>query len=96
MREYQRYAELRFEVQIRTIIQDAWSTLDHKIKYNQSIPLDIKRRINTLAALFELADREFFSIKKQTDSVDEAVKQIIEKPSFTEKIDVTTNVKMTH
>ncbi len=66
MREYARYADLRFELQIRTIIQDAWSTLDHKIKYKKSIPLYLKRRINTLAALFEMADREFYSIREET------------------------------
>jgi putative GTP pyrophosphokinase len=36
--EYARYAELRFELQIRTVIQDSWSILDHKIKYKKSIP----------------------------------------------------------
>jgi ppGpp synthetase/RelA/SpoT-type nucleotidyltranferase len=66
MREYSRYSSFRFEVQIRTIIQDAWSVLDHKIKYKKSIPLPLKRRINTLAALFELADREFYSIREKT------------------------------
>lgn len=66
MREYARYNDLRFELQIRTIIQDAWSALDHKIKYKKSIPHYLKRRINTLAALFELADREFYSIREET------------------------------
>jgi len=59
MHEYELFAPYRFELQIRTIIQDSWSTLDHKIKYKKSIPASLKRRINTLAALFELADREF-------------------------------------
>lgn len=67
MRGYSKYKDLRFEVQIRTIIQDAWSVLDHKIKYKKSIPINLKRRINTLAALFELADREFYSIKEETE-----------------------------
>lgn len=49
--EYARYADLRFELQIRTVIQDSWSILDHKIKYKKSIPNRLKRRINTLAAL---------------------------------------------
>ena len=75
MREYSRYAEFRFEVQIRTIIQDAWSVLDHKIKYKKSIPLPLKRRINTLAALFELADREFYSIREKTIKAAEDEKQ---------------------
>jgi len=64
--EYSKYSEFRFEVQIRTIIQDSWSVLDHKIKYKKSIPTRLKRRINTLAALFELADREFREIRDST------------------------------
>jgi putative GTP pyrophosphokinase len=64
--EYSSYGEFRFEVQIRTIIQDAWSVLDHKIKYKKVIPNSLKRRINTLAALFELADREFREIRDAT------------------------------
>lgn len=62
MCEYQRFSDLRFEVQVRTIIQDAWSTLDHKIKYKKAIPLNLERSINSLAALFEIADREFLKI----------------------------------
>lgn len=64
--EYFIYSEFRFEVQIRTIIQDSWSVLDHRIKYKKSIPNRLKRRINTLAALFELADREFREIRDST------------------------------
>lgn len=64
--EYAVYGDFRFEVQIRTIIQDSWSVLDHKIKYKKSIPTPLKRRINTLAALFELADREFREIREAT------------------------------
>jgi putative GTP pyrophosphokinase len=65
--EYLTYADLRFEVQVRTIVQDSWSVLDHKIKYKKSIPNQLKRRINTLAALFELADREFRQIRDSTE-----------------------------
>lgn len=64
--EYATYADWRLEVQIRTIIQDSWSVLDHQIKYKKSIPGSLKRRINTLAALFELADREFREIRDAT------------------------------
>lgn len=64
--EYQSIKVYQFEIQIRTIIQDSWSVLDHKIKYKKSIPEKLKRRINTLAALFELADREFKEIRDKT------------------------------
>lgn len=60
------YAHLSFELQVRTIIQDSWSVLDHKIKYKKSIPGQLKRRINVLSALFELADREFRQIRDAT------------------------------
>jgi putative GTP pyrophosphokinase len=64
--KYLPYADHPFEVQIRSLIQDAWSVLDHKIKYKKSIPIDLKRRINVLSALFELADREFKEIRNAT------------------------------
>ncbi len=64
--EHAPYSTLPFELQVRTIIQDSWSVLDHKIKYKKSIPGQLKRRINVLAALFELADREFRQIRDAT------------------------------
>lgn len=67
MPEYQLFAPFPFELQIRTVVQDSWSTLDHKIKYKKSIPPALKRRINTLAALFELADREFRQVRDETE-----------------------------
>jgi putative GTP pyrophosphokinase len=67
--KYQPYANFPFEVQIRSLIQDAWSMLDHKIKYKKSIPVDLKRRINILSALFELADREFKEIRNATSEL---------------------------
>ncbi len=64
--EYSRFSDFKFEIQLRTVIQDSWSSLDHKIKYKKIIPLELKRRINTLAALFELADHEFVAIRNKT------------------------------
>lgn len=75
MPEYSRYKDIVFEVQIRTIIQDAWSVLDHKIKYKKSIPHGLKRRINSLAALFETADREFYSIQEETEKLEQIIKE---------------------
>lgn len=75
MPEYSRYKDIIFEVQIRTIIQDAWSVLDHKIKYKKSIPHGLKRRINSLAALFETADREFYSIQEETEKLEQITKE---------------------
>ncbi len=83
--KYLPYADNFFEVQIRSLIQDAWSVLDHKIKYKKSIPIDLKRRINILSALFELADREFKEIRNATRELmqQETVAPIVEQPDDT-------------
>lgn len=67
--EYKRFADLRFEVQIRSTIQDSWSKLDHHIKYKKDLPLPLKRRIHRLAALFELADQEFRLVRDEKGTV---------------------------
>ena len=74
--EYRKLKSFPFEVQIRTVVQDAWSVVDHKIKYKKSIPHTLKRRINTLAALFELADREFLEIRAETERQVEEAKDL--------------------
>ncbi|MCO7233959.1 MULTISPECIES: GTP pyrophosphokinase family protein [unclassified Cobetia] len=76
--EYKSFSGFSFEVQIRTIIQDSWSVLDHKIKYKKSIPNSLKRRINSLAALFEVADREFREIRNATDENMKAENELTE------------------
>ncbi|GGF50417.1 GTP pyrophosphokinase [Echinicola rosea] len=60
-----KFNNIQIELQVRTVIQDAWSVLDHKIKYKKSIPQGLKRRINRLSALFEIADEEFSNIQKE-------------------------------
>lgn len=77
--EHAAYAQWPFELQVRTIIQDSWSVLDHKIKYKKSIPGQLKRRINVLSALFELADREFRQIR------DETAAELLQAPDETEE-----------
>ena len=59
-------------------MQDSWSIIDHKIKYKKSIPNNLKRRINTLAALFELADREFRAIRDATKAAIESAETTYE------------------
>lgn len=61
--EYRRFAGFAVELQIRTIFQDAWSVIDHQLKYKQKIHASLSRRINVFAALCELADQEFIRIR---------------------------------
>ncbi len=84
-RNYKKYGGIQIEVQIRTVIQDAWSILDHKIKYKKSIPQNLKRRINRLSALFEIADDEFLRIKEEIALEENKISERIKKGSPIEK-----------
>ena len=77
--EANKFPDLKFELQIRTVIQDAWSILDHKIKYKKSIPQNLKRRINRLSALFEIADDEFLNVKTEIEMEERKIKNRLEK-----------------
>jgi len=61
--EYRKFSLFPAELQIRTIFQDAWSVIDHQLKYKKSIPPSLARRINVCAALCELADQEFMRVR---------------------------------
>lgn len=83
--DFKKYGNIQFEIQIRTIIQDAWSILDHKIKYKKSIPHNLKRSINRLSALFEIADDEFLRIKEEMAIEEKRISERLKKGGPLEK-----------
>ncbi len=54
-----------FEIQVRTIGQDAWASVSHHLAYKQdpSLPPDQLRDLHALNALFYLADTHFELLK---------------------------------
>lgn len=63
--EFERFGQAIVEVQVRTVLQHAWAEIEHDIQYKSAlaIPGEINRRFMALAALLELADREFQDIR---------------------------------
>jgi len=56
---------LKAEIQIRTMLMHAWAAISHKLLYKskKDVPPQIKRKLNRLSALMELADEQFDLIK---------------------------------
>ncbi|QVI30120.1 hypothetical protein MN2019_12970 [Mycolicibacterium neoaurum] len=59
-----RYDEIKgitFEIQVRTILQDAWATVEHYLAYKglTTVPDALKRDFSALAGLFHIADDQF-------------------------------------
>jgi putative GTP pyrophosphokinase len=63
------FKDIPFEIQIRSLLQHAWSELEHdrRFKYPGELPDDIKRRFSLLAAQLESVDREFNNVAREID-----------------------------
>jgi ppGpp synthetase/RelA/SpoT-type nucleotidyltranferase len=61
--------DVAVEVQVRTILQHAWASLQHDLMYKSERPpsAQIRRRLIALAGLLELADQEFVRVRQTQD-----------------------------
>ena len=68
---------LKCEVQIRTVLQDAWSVIGHPLAYKSEVhlPLPLRRRFNTLSALLEVVDESFEDILETRERIAKDLKQ---------------------
>jgi len=67
-----RYDDLKdkvCEIQVRTVLQDAWANFSHYLAYKHEgqIPDVLKRQINALAGALETADNAFQGIRNARD-----------------------------
>jgi len=63
---YKKFRGLRFEIQIRSLLQHTWATIEHDLGYKSriGIPDELIRSFSRVASLLELADKEFVNIKQ--------------------------------
>lgn len=67
--EWNRFAGLAFEIQIRTVLQHAWAAISHALEYKaeEDVPSQFKRKLSRLSGLLELADEQFSELKHQQE-----------------------------
>ena len=92
-----RYDDLKyivFEIQTRTILQDAWAIINHHLSYNHEdeVPEVLRRRLNSLVGLFETADFTFEEIRNEREKYIQDVqdKSINEHEFLSQKINLDT------
>jgi putative GTP pyrophosphokinase len=70
LREYRDIATLRFEIQIRSVLQHAWAELAHErsFKFSPGLPPTIQRKLNLYSGMLEIVDSGFDSIAQEIDS----------------------------
>ncbi|MVA63040.1 GTP pyrophosphokinase, partial [Agrobacterium vitis] len=69
LQEHKRLKGLKFEFQVRTVLQHAWAELAHdrNYKFSGQLPKPIERKLFLLAGLMETADNGFSDLSKELD-----------------------------
>ncbi|MES0194316.1 GTP pyrophosphokinase [Mesorhizobium sp. C264A] len=68
--EFEGLAGLKFEFQIRTVLQHAWAELAHDRNYKFSgiLPRQIERKLYLYAGMLEIADKGFSELSAEIDN----------------------------
>jgi ppGpp synthetase/RelA/SpoT-type nucleotidyltranferase len=80
---YEDLKDLICEIQVRTILQDSWATVAQHLdyKHESDVPVELRRKLNALAGLFETADDQFDELKRQRIQYTKNVKNLIQNES---------------
>lgn len=72
-------SNIAFEIQMRTILQHAWSAMEHDIGYKASVqlPPEFLRQFSRLAGMLELADDEFSRIRTMMSRYSREVQNLV-------------------
>ncbi|MBN1593473.1 MAG: hypothetical protein JW941_09560 [Candidatus Coatesbacteria bacterium] len=67
---YDDLRELGCEIQVRTILQDAWAIVAHHLSYKDeaSVPKEIMKNLNALSGVFVTADNQFNAVRSELEA----------------------------
>lgn len=93
--EYSNCKDVKFEVQIRSVLQHAWAEINHDLGYKnkKDVPVDIQRDFSRISGLLELADKEFIRIRKYMNDYNMDVDYKLGIKDYNMPIDQTTYFK---
>ena len=82
--EYRDFADLRAEVQVRTVLQHAWAAIDHKLRYKGTaeVPVEIQRKLFRISAMMELGDEQFSNLRNATEAIRESYQENVARGSL--------------
>jgi putative GTP pyrophosphokinase len=78
--EWGQFAGMRAEIQIRTVLQDAWAVISHKLDYKSAadVPRESRRTLFRVSALLETSDGLFDQFRSQVDAARQDYKTHVE------------------
>jgi putative GTP pyrophosphokinase len=87
--ENQKYGDIKFEIQIRSILQHAWAEIEHDLGYKSeaAVPRAVRRRFSRLAGVLELVDDEFEAIRQEVGEHQVTAQATINEGGFGIEID---------
>jgi ppGpp synthetase/RelA/SpoT-type nucleotidyltranferase len=72
--EYRKFADIRFEIQVTSILSHAWSEMNHgSYDLGEGSPPEVRRKFFQLKALLELAESQFTELRDKTTNYARAV-----------------------